>query len=170
MEINEFKLLVLPVKEKIYNLAFFFLKNKDDANDALQEIFTRLWENRHRLNAVQNIESYAVRVMKNFCLDKLKAAKKTSPLDIHQYYLEYKEATPYKSVELSDIAFHMQNILEKLPDQQKTVIYLRDVAGYTFEEIEEITGLNLNVLRVTLSRARKSVRVLYLKLQEYEIK
>lgn len=169
MEINEFKSLVLPVKEKIYSLAMILLKSKEESNDALQEVFLRLWENRHKLSEVINMEAYAIRITKNLCLDKLKAAKKTRPIDKHEYYLEYQEANPYKRLEIDDSATQMQNILNKLPEQQRLVIFLRDVKGYSFEEMEEMTGLGLNVLRVTLSRARKSARVLYLKLNDYEI-
>ena len=168
MDINEFKSLVLPVKEKIFSLAMILLKSKEESNDALQEVFLKLWENRHKLSEVINIEAYAVRITKNLCLDKLKAIKRTRPIEKHEYYLEYQEANPYKRLEIEDSAAQMQNILDSLPEQQKLIIFLRDVNGYSFEEMEEITGLSLNVLRVTLSRARKSARVLYLKLNDYE--
>ena len=167
---NEFKHLVLPVKENMYKLAMALLKNKEEANDCLQDVFAKLWENRHKLSEILNIEAYAIRITKNLCLDKLKAEKKFNPIEKHEYYLEYQEANPYKKLELNDSSAQMQHILEQLPEQQRTVIFLRDVGGYTFEEMEEITGLSLNVLRVTLSRARKSARVLYLKLNDYEIR
>lgn len=168
MDIHEFKILVLPVKEKLHKLAIVLLKSNDDANDALQEVFLRLWESKHKLKEIINLEAYAVRMTKNLCMDKLKLSKRTSALSQQEYHLEYKEASPYKRIELNDSFNQMQKILEQLPDQQRVVIYLRDVEGYSFEEMEEITGLSINVLRVTLSRARKSARVQYLKINEYD--
>ncbi len=169
MDINVFKSLVLPVKEKLYKLAVVLLNSNEEANDALQEVFLRLWEGKHKLSEINNLEAYAIRMIKNLCLDKIKASKKTSALSSKEYYLEYEEVNPYKKYELNDSYNQMQKIMNQLPDQQKTVIFLRDVEGYSFEEMEEITGLSINVLRVTLSRARKSARVLYLKLNDYEL-
>lgn len=169
MDINEFKSLVLPVKEKLYKLAVMMLKNAEDAEDALQEVFLKLWNIKHKLAGVDNIEAYAMRMTKNLCIDKLKAVKNISPISKHEYHLEYTEATPYKRMELTDSVNHMQQILDQLPEQQKEVIYMRDVEDYSFEEIAEITGLRINAIRTTLSRARKNARVLYLKLNDYEI-
>lgn len=170
MDIKEFKMLVLPYKEKLHRLSAAILNSNDDANDVLQEVFLKLWEGKGKLREVSNLEAYVVRMTKNLCIDKLKMSKKNIAISKHEYHLEYNEANPYKKIELDDSFLQMEKIMKKLPDQQKTVIFLRDVEGYSFEEMEEITGLSINVLRVTLSRARKSARVLYLKLNDYEIK
>ena len=144
------------------------LKSREDAEDALQEVFLRLWKKRDKLDEVINMEAYAMRMTKNLCLDKLKGAVKSIDLADQEYKLEYAEATPYKRIELADSMQHMRKVLEQLPDLQKTIIFLRDVEGYTFEEIAEVTGVKVNALRVTLSRARKNARALYLKLNDYE--
>lgn len=168
MDLNEFKSLVLPVKEKLYKLALIMLKSREDAEDALQEVFLKLWNKRDKLEEILNIEAYSVRMTRNLCIDKLKTVKSISPITDHEYHLEYAEATPYKQIELSDSVNHMQKIFDQLPEQQRTIIYLRDVEDYSFEEIAEVTGLRINTIRVSLSRARKNARVLYLKLNNYE--
>ena len=63
----------------------------------------------------------------------------------------------------------MRRLVDQLPDQQKLILHLRDVEGYSFEEIEQITQLPINTIRVTLSRARKIVRDRYLKIENYEV-
>jgi RNA polymerase sigma-70 factor (ECF subfamily) len=111
MDIKEFKSLVLPVKEKLYKLAVVLLNSNEEANDALQEVFLRLWEGKHKLSEVNNLEAYAVRMIKNLCLDKIKASKKTSALSSKEYYLEYEDANPYKKYELNDSYNQMQKIM-----------------------------------------------------------
>lgn len=63
----------------------------------------------------------------------------------------------------------IKRIISNLPDLQRTVIHLRDVETMEYEEIVEITGLNLNAVRVNLSRARKKVRDEIIKIQNYGI-
>jgi RNA polymerase sigma-70 factor (ECF subfamily) len=77
--------------------------------------------------------------------------------------------TPYKSLERQDDMNTMYAIFEELPHQQKLIMHLRNVEGYSFEEIEQITGLSINNIRVILSRARQQVKENYLKLNNYEI-
>jgi len=55
-----------------------------------------------------------------------------------------------------------------MPDQQKLVLHLRDVEEYSFEEIEQVTGLSINNVRVILSRARQRLRDNYVKANDYE--
>ena len=58
-------------------------------------------------------------------------------------------------------------MMKKLPEQQKTIMHLRDVEGYDFKEIAEVTGFDGNYIRVNLSRARKKIREEIIKLEKY---
>jgi RNA polymerase sigma-70 factor (ECF subfamily) len=62
----------------------------------------------------------------------------------------------------------MMDAFQRLPEQQRLLITLRDVEGYSYEEIAVQTGLEVNNIRVGLSRARKAARVAYLKVSNYE--
>jgi RNA polymerase sigma-70 factor (ECF subfamily) len=71
-------------------------------------------------------------------------------------------------MELKDSYEKIQMIIQSLPEQQRLVIHLRDIEEYELEEIAEITELNMNTVRVNLSRARKKVRELLIKTYNYE--
>jgi len=62
----------------------------------------------------------------------------------------------------------MVRVFEQLPDQQRLLITLRDVEGYSYEEIAAQTGLEVNNIRVGISRARKKAKEDYLKIANYE--
>jgi RNA polymerase sigma factor (sigma-70 family) len=64
-------------------------------------------------------------------------------------------------IEIKDMAMVIQNIIKRLPEQQRLVIQLKSVEGLSFEEIEEITAMSINSIRVTLSRARKTINEVY---------
>jgi RNA polymerase sigma-70 factor (ECF subfamily) len=79
---------------------------------------------------------------------------------------DYK--TPYASTENHDTMHIVKKAMNSLPEQQRMVIQLRDIEECDFDEIAEVTGLSLNNIRVTLSRARKKIRDTLIKINNYE--
>ena len=68
------------------------------------------------------------------------------------------ESRQDQKTDLSDIVHKMHQIIQTLPEQQRSIIQLRDIEGYDFEEIAELLDMNENAVRVNLSRARKKIR------------
>jgi RNA polymerase sigma factor (sigma-70 family) len=169
MDLQEFKIKVFPVKDKLFRLAKMMLQNREEAEDTLQEVFLKLWMLRQGLPAYNSIEGLAMKMTKNACLNKLKSQKVKRMVDVNELEVDSGYDTPYKSLERQDDMNTMYAIFEELPHQQKLIMHLRNVEGYSFEEIEQITGLSINNIRVILSRARQQVKESYLKLNNYEI-
>lgn len=170
MELQEFKSKVLPVKDRLYRIALHMLRSVPEAEDTLQDAMVKLWDKRQQLDEYRSIEALAVTVTKNLCLDRLKSKKHKNQLDVQEMELDSGFITPYKKVELSDSVSIMTRAFEALPDQQRLLISLRDIEGYSYQEISEQTGLEINNIRVGLSRARKKARELYLKIENYEVR
>lgn len=77
--------------------------------------------------------------------------------------------TPFSSVSFDNLKDLMLKLFSTLPEQQRMIIHMRDIEHYSYDEISEITGMNVNAIRVNLSRARKNVKGSYLKIRNYEI-
>ncbi|MFC6996343.1 RNA polymerase sigma factor [Rufibacter roseus] len=169
MDLQEFKIKVLPSKQKLYRLALFMLQNKEEAEDILQDVFLKLWTIKHKLHAYASIEALAMSTTKNLCLDKLRSKRNKHMVDVVDLELDSHETNPYQRYEQADQVSKVQELLKDLPEQQRLVLHLRDVEGYSYEEIEQVTGIQVNALRVTLSRARKSVRDGLLKMENYAL-
>jgi RNA polymerase sigma-70 factor (ECF subfamily) len=171
MNAEEFKAKVLPVNQKLLRLSVRFLGNLQEAEDAVQEVYTKLWVMREKLADINNVEAFATTMTKNLCLDKLKA-RHTVRLDDHLPAISNRESAlenPHHTSENQDSMSYVKLIIDNLPEQQKSVIILRDIEEYSFEEIQEVTGLDLNYIRVNLSRARKQVREELIKVHSYGI-
>lgn len=168
MELKEFNLKILPVKDKLYRFALTLLQNQEEAKDALQEIFLKLWSHRESLDVIENHESYAMKMMKNFCLDKLKFYKGKKMVDLSDRRMDVDNFTPFTSVSFNNLKDLMVKLFNTLPEQQRIVIHMRDIEHCTFEEIQEVTGMTINNIRVNLSRARQNVKSSYLKIKTYE--
>jgi len=169
MDVQAFKQRILPVQGRLFRLAKLFLRNREEAEDALQEVLMRLWTNRQELDTYHSVEALAVRMTKNLCLDKLKAHSRQKMDDAADMLeITAEGVSPYRQVELADSADLMRRLMDELPDQQKLILHLRDVEEYSFEEIEQVTGLSVNNIRVIVSRARQRLREGYVKANNYE--
>lgn len=167
MTVEQFKKEVMPLKNKVYRFAARLLKSREEAEDAAQEVFLRLWRYRGRLAEYRSVEAFAMVITKNFCLDMLKSKRIRLKSDLHDG-LPADGPDPYRDVQARDSFEKLKEAIEGLPVQQRMVIQLRDIEGYEFEEIADITGMKPNALRVSLSRARQKVRDTLTKDYNYE--
>ena len=167
MTIKEFKINLLPLKNRMFRLSLNLLKNRDDAEDAVQEVFVKIWKKQEKITDLKNIEAFVMTVTRNFCLDKLKS-KRNKHLTLNEDIAKQTSSTPYEYTEQADLVKKIKVIMQQLPEQQRTIVHLRDIEGYNFDEIMDITGWDLNYLRVNLSRGRKRIKESIIKLQHYE--
>ena len=169
MDLQAFNQRILPVQGRLFRLAQMFLRNREEAEDAIQDVLLRLWTNRQQLETYHSVEALAVQMTKNLCLDRLKSHhKQKMQNDADVTSVQATELSPHRQLENSDSASLMHKLIGELPEQHKLVLHLRDVEEYSFEEIEQVTGLSNANIRTVLSRARQKLRENYLKANNYE--
>ncbi|RLD90017.1 MAG: RNA polymerase subunit sigma-24 [Bacteroidetes bacterium] len=169
MTTEAFKLELLPKKDKLFRLAIFLLKNREEAEDTVQEIYLKLWDMKEQLGKYNNLEAVMMTMTRNRCLDKLKT-KREKFASLNESINNQPYTSPMEQSIQQDMVKQVKVLMTKLPEQQKTIIHLRDVEGCEYKEIQEITGFDSNYIRVNLSRARKSIRESLIKLEENELR
>lgn len=167
MTIKEFKTKLLPLKNKLFRLSLNLMNNRDDAEDAVQEAYIKIWNMQDKFNSIKNIEAFMMTITRNICLDKIKS-KKNKFLTIVDNITKTTSSNPHEITEQADLVIKVKQTMQHLPEQQRTLVHLRDIEGYEFNEILEITGWDMNYMRVNLSRGRKKIKETILKLQHYE--
>jgi RNA polymerase sigma-70 factor (ECF subfamily) len=159
MDINGFKERILPLSPKLYHYACLLLKDKTEAQDAVQEVCLRLWKIRDSLDKLNSIEAFAMKVTRNWCLDRVKASK---PVYVPSYLTLFEgksdDTDPHHMLERTDRLKILYELLEKLPEQQRQIIQLREFEYLEYEEIANIMDMNVNAVRVNLSRARNRLK------------
>ena len=156
MTSQQFNTEYLPLAPLLYRIAFHILERQDEAEDAVQETFLKLWEIRDKLDDVESAKAYSIRILKNECLDRLRKAKKSVPAD---QVLVREPISP--TDEQIDARRRLEKVLgaiKSLPDSQKQVLLLRTVEGLSYEEISKKMGMSQLTLRVLLTRARGALR------------
>lgn len=161
MELKQFKIDVLPLREKLLNYARKLTEDPSDAEDAVQEVMLKLWNMRRKLDEYRSIEALAMTMTHHLCMD-IWRARRPDALSLDQVQAPSQSATPERLLEEKDEFRLMREIIDSLPSLQRTIIQMKDVQEYETDEIAEITGCNPEAIRSNLSRARKKVRDIYL--------
>jgi len=154
-----FKDTVLPLNRKLLGFAKRFISDIDEAKDVVQEIYIKLWNMRDDLDQYNSVEALAMRMTRNLCLDKIKL-KKTVPLNntLIKEEADNNGWMKEKEEEITIAVKRAKKIIETLDEPQRTIMQLRDMQSYDYEEIAQILNMNVNTIRVSLSRARKKVK------------
>ncbi|QRR01128.1 RNA polymerase sigma factor [Dyadobacter sandarakinus] len=169
MDLQAFKQRILPVQGRLFRLAQMFLRNREEAEDAIQDVLMRLWSNRQQLETYQSVEALAIQMTKNLCLDRLKSGRfRTMQDNADVSDIQAGTTAPDRQMEMADSSALIHRLIDGLPEQHRLVLHLRDVEEYSFEEIEQLTGLSNANIRTILSRARQKLREGYLKVNDYE--
>ena len=162
MNQETFKNTVFVLKDEMYRFAKRFLVSSDEAQDLVQDLMMKFWQKKDELAGL-NIKSYALKCVKNECLNKLK--HETVKQNFADYQINRSEL--YK-MEVNNLKEKIINFINELPEKQKLVIHLKDVEEYEVSEISEILEMEENAVRVNLMRARQKVKEQITQLMNYE--
>ncbi len=167
MDLPEFRKSVYPLRDKLFRFARRILEHREEAEDTVQEVFIRLWNNREKLDEYRSVEALAMVTTKNLCLDQVRSRK--YPFENFEDHRNFLENIPGEQApDHSEVIGKIRKIMEGLPETQRIIMHLRDIEGYEFSQIAEVVEMNENAIRVALSRARKRTRELLVKSEIYE--
>ena len=124
MNQETFKNTVFVLKDEMYRFAKRFLVSSDEAQDLVQDLMMKFWQKKDELAGL-NIKSYALKCVKNECLNKLK--HETVKQNFADFQLHRSEL--YK-MEVNNLKEKIINFINELPEKQKMVIHLKDVEEY----------------------------------------
>lgn len=162
---------VVPVRQKLYRFAYRLLENEEDAMDVTQDTLMKVWQQQERMSDLQNMEAWCMRIVRNLALDKLKARKyrRSEDLDTACELPAIQQENPHIVAEKQDVMKRVHGIIAGLPEKYRTIIQLRDIDGYSYQEIADILVIDLSEVKTNLHRARKAVREQLQKLQVYGV-
>ncbi len=166
MTAAEFKQRFLPYSKKLYRLAFRIMGNEQDAEDMVQDTFLKLWKKRDELPELENVEAYCTTLLKNTCFDAIRARRPDVDNPPEELNIAEERLTS-DIVEQRDEVNTVKHLIGMLPESQRQIIQMKDIEDYSFEEIEQRTGLTMVNIRVTLSRARKKIREQFMQIRKY---
>ena len=160
---ENFKETVYILKDEMYRFAKKFLMSADEAEDLVMDLMMKFWQKKDELSVIENVKSFAMRSVKNECLNRLKH---------HEVKLGFASQTRHQSelyqIETNNMKEQILGFISQLPEKQKMAIHLKDVEEYEISEIGEMLDMEDNAVRINLMRARQKVKESINKLYAYE--
>lgn len=154
--------------KKIYNIAYRMTNNPDDASDMTQEVMIKLFRNIGSFKGNSKFSTWVYRVATNTCLDELKKSRRHSHTSLNAEIdtgegeltveVEDTSPTPEQATETKELRDMVAQAIVKLSPEHRTVIVLRDIRGFSYEEIAEILKCGAGTVKSRINRARASLK------------
>ena len=135
--------------DTIFKICMVYLKNKPDAEDALQEVFVKVIEKAPKFNSDNHQKAWIIRVASNHCRNVLKSKKYRIAVSLDENILADDSSTEDKEI---------LHAIFNLPLDYRKVIYLYYYEGYSTKEIAAITAKRESTIRSNLKRAREKLK------------
>lgn len=152
MNTNEYNDAVKQHSHKLYGFLLKMIKDKDETDDLVQDAFLKLWQYKDQVE-VEKSKAWLFTTARNTMLNKIKRESRKESIE----YLA-KKNEPYSSSNRYELKQLIDTSLEELPEIQKSIVLLRDMEGYNYEEIGKILDLTESQVKVYLFRARKKMK------------
>jgi RNA polymerase sigma-70 factor (ECF subfamily) len=148
---------------RLYFIAFRILSNSQEAEDVVQDVFMKMWMMKEKLDKYNDIGALAVTITRNTSIDMLRKWKHIDNNNDNPEILSQElSQSPHDLLVNTESANILNEIIEGLPANLREIIQLREIDGLSYGEIASKTNININNLRVILSRARTIIKEKYL--------
>jgi RNA polymerase sigma-70 factor, ECF subfamily len=163
-DLIEFNELVRKYQDRIYNLCRYMVGNRQDAQDAAQDVFLKAYKGLKDFRPEASLYTWLYRIAVNTCLDY---KRKTSVATLRSESLSELEPSgepsPERTYESKEVSEAIQSALQKLPKKLRPAIVLREIDGLSYEEIAEILHTSVGTVKSRISRAREELRGILLR-------
>jgi RNA polymerase sigma-70 factor (ECF subfamily) len=164
-DLDAFNQLIREYQGLAFSVAYRILHDSEAAADAVQESFIKAYRALDTFKG-GNFKSWLMRIVTNSCYDALRALgrRPTESLDnlpgADEFvdHLIYKGESPHEYAERQELNSLLERAIRSLPEDQLVSLVLCDVEGHSYEDIADITGVNIGTVKSRINRARRKVR------------
>jgi len=167
-DVESFEFLISSYDKRAYNIAYRVMGNEEDAKDMAQEALIRVFRSLKDFKGQSAFSTWLYRIVTNVCLDELRRRKnkkyvsmdstiQTDSGELHIELCSDKE-TPeivYERVEQREL---IKNAIRELNEDYRSVIVLRDIQGFSYDEISNILDCSLGTVKSRINRGRTMLR------------
>lgn len=155
----DFRHDILPMKDKLYRLSLRITLNPQEAEDVVQDTLIKVWNKRESWDEIESIEAYAMTICRNLSLDHLKLREnQNASLEGMEIDRADRSLSPLEQVQQKDNLERVRQLVDALPEKQRSCMQLRDFEGKTYREIAEILDITEEQVKISIFRARKAVK------------
>lgn len=158
-----FETLMEKYEKKMYAVALRMCANREDAQDCLQDAMLRIYKALPSFKGQSSFFTWVYRITMNTCLDDLRRKKVRQAASVDQlielgWSPADAEDTPEKHHDRSELRRNLSRAIQQLPEEMRAAIILRDVQGFSYDEIAEALSTNVGTVKSRISRGREKLR------------
>lgn len=160
---------VLPLKNKLFRLALRITLNREEAEDVVQDTLIKVWNTRDRWQELDSIEAYSLTIARNLSLDRIKKMENQNDSleEQNTERLDENTSTPSERMIQKEKLNIVKNIIDELPEKQRSCLQLRDIEGKSYKEIADILSITEDQVKVNIFRARQTVKQRFQQFDRY---
>ena len=123
---NEIKEIWLPLSERFYRVAYHILESKEDAEDAVQELYLKLIKTPYKFVSIKDPAAYGITILRNICIDLIRRREKRKSEELHEYMIA-DVSSPDKVAADKDKLRILVHEIDRLPQKQSMVLKMRTI-------------------------------------------
>lgn len=160
MPTTSFQHDILPLKDKLFRLALRITLNPAEAEDVVQETMVKVWNRRDSWGTIDNIENFCLTICRNLAVDKTRhMSNQTLSLETEMEPSDNSHhANPEEQVIQQDRIRLVRQLIDQLPEKQRSCMQLRDIEGKSYKDIATILQITEEQVKINIFRARQTIR------------
>jgi RNA polymerase sigma-70 factor (ECF subfamily) len=145
--------------KRLYKFAYYILKSPEESENIVQDVFLSLWENRNKVEKDSSVKYYVFTIAYNSAISIIRKKARESQFIEYLKSLQDLNQEPVNiELEYHELTEKLEDIINHLPDRQKSVYLLHKVEGLKYSEIAERLNISVNTIENHMSRAFKTIR------------
>lgn len=155
---DAFRALFEAHRDRVYSIALRYSGDPAAAMDIAQETFLKVWSSIGDFRGESSFESWLYRIVVNRCLDYRRRGRRWMPYltELFDAVVAPAESALHRLLR-SEVEHDVQQIVAKLPPEQRVVVVLRYTEGLSYEQIAEVAGCSAGTVASRLNRAHKTL-------------
>lgn len=168
MQEKAFRNEILPLKEKFYRMALRITLDSAEAEDIVQDTLIRIWEKRDEWPSIKSFEALGLTICRNLAIDRSERKEAQNVELIPEQMDDQTQISgPHEEIVANESMKLIWQIIDELPVRQREVLQLRDIEGMTYKEIAAILQITEDQVKITLFRARQSIKKRFKEIDDY---
>ena len=154
-----FDMLFKKYSKRLYKFAYSILKSREESENIVQDVFLNLWESRNKVEKDLSVKQYLFTIAYNSVISIIRKKVRESQFIEYLKSMQDLNQEPVNiDLEYHELTEKLEDIVNHLPDRQKSVYLLHKVEGLKYSEIAERLNISVNTIENHMSRAFKTIR------------
>ena len=159
---------ILPLKNILFRVALRITLSREEAEDVVQDTLIKVWNLRDELQKIDSLEAYSIRICRNLSLDRIKRHDSNNcPIGDKEENSPDCASDPSEEMIRQNKVNIVTDIINQLPEMQRSCVQLRDIEEKSYKEIAGILGITEDQVKINIFRARQTIKKKYQQIDNY---